>query len=195
MQLIEFEDALAQLHIAIEQGDMLTDRLYQVVVDADRYIVTCEGSLKRSSIVTLPGIKGIIFYLGRERGSNSITLLEEGAVQSLKSLFPHPPVCAANEDQVVSFCQFDLFARFIRDGRELQVSIINHGKNGIGSLGNFSRSSQDRLYFCGTHMWPLAIQIAQLLSIEFQAWILAHELIQFLLRQCQNFRLNIGGCC
>ncbi len=115
MEFVELEDAFAQFHIAIEQGDMLTDRLNQVIIDADRNIVACQGTFTAGCIIALSRVEDIRLYLCRKGGTNGIALFQEGFVQAIESLFTHATIRATHKNQVIAFGQFNLFARFISD--------------------------------------------------------------------------------
>src|SRR5713101_3206045 len=176
MQLIELQQALAQLHITIEQVNMLTDRLNQVVIDADRDIVLRKRPFAARSISTLPRVKDIPLHLGSEYRCNRVALLEERRVHTLKSFFTHAAIGAARIEQVVAFRQENLFALLIVNQRKLQVGVLNHRENGIRHAGNLFRCSQYRLHLGRTHMRSFAIQIMQLLPIEIQSSSLLHNL-------------------
>src|SRR6266516_7630339 len=65
VQLIELEQAFTQPHVAIEQVNMLTDRLYQVVIHIDGNVITCQRPFATRAITTLSRVKDITFDLRR----------------------------------------------------------------------------------------------------------------------------------
>src|SRR5579884_590137 len=193
VQFIELQHALAQLQIAIQQGDMFADRLDQIEVDAGRNIVTRQRVFQTGRVVALSRIEHINLDLRGKGGSERVALFKEGAVQALKGGFAHGTVVAANEDKIVAMRQLHLLALLIGDGRQLQVGIVNHAKGRAGSAGHFSGGGEDGLDFGGTHMPALAVQIIELLPVEFQARGLLDKLLKLGLRQRENFRLDVGS--
>ena len=113
------QDTFAQLEVAVEQRNVLTYRLDQIVIYTDRDIVTSEGVLPARTIVVLGRVKDVRLHLRCQRRCNGIALLQERAMQSLEGIFAHPAIRTANEELVIPFSQFYLFARLIFDGRKL----------------------------------------------------------------------------
>ncbi len=63
MQLVELQDALAQLQVAVKQRNMLTDGFNQVIIDAGRDIVLCKGVFPAGWISALLCVEDVGFHL------------------------------------------------------------------------------------------------------------------------------------
>src|SRR2546429_5159365 len=145
---------------------MLADRFDKVVIDTYWNIVTCQRSLTARAKTTLPRKKEASFDLPRKSSRYCITLLEKRSMHTLERFFSNLAICATNIDQVITLCEWNLFAFFILNLWEFQVSIINHREYAIWNFRDLPRSSKYSLYFRGTDMGTIAINIVQLLLIQ-----------------------------
>src|SRR5258708_39562886 len=102
---------------------MVTDRLYQVVIDTNRNIVARKCSFATRTIAALPREKGTPLDLCRERNSYGIALFEECTMQTFKRFFTNPAIIATDVNPVIPFFQLDIFAFLLFNMRKFHIGI------------------------------------------------------------------------
>src|SRR5689334_19879347 len=114
-------------------------------------------------------------------------------MKRLESIFADASIGAADIHQVIALCQLDFFTLFIANGREFEIGVVDHRENGVRSIADLSRCRQHCLDLRRPDMGALAIEIIKLVLVDSQTGSFLDVATKCLLRQSEDFGLNISG--
>ena len=189
---VEFQQALLDLHVAVQRRQGRVRRLNRAVVDGERDVVGVEGRLAHGRIVA--------------HGGGELTALDGGAVERGKGVAERTVrrkqlregiltdilVCTAQEVHVAALGEWRELAVFAKRVRELEVGVDHDGVGVTRGAAQLAGAREEGLLFWRQDVRLHAQELLQAEAVFREARQGIGKAPQRFFRQCEQLRLDEG---
>ena len=145
VQLVDPEQLLAQLHIAVHFVHVRVNRFNKTVINALRNFRAVERSFKRVFVTPRVGVERKRFKVSRKDSRIGVFVALICVVQVRKSGSAQFSVLALHERDIASVGYLVSFSLGIHRVWEFHIRIVQHGKNRAWRIRHFARHCDNAL--------------------------------------------------
>ncbi|MMZ63718.1 hypothetical protein D1872_259920 [compost metagenome] len=191
MKLVDPQQLLAQLHVAVKQRKAFMDRIDQVGINFLRNIVAVKEHFQNGRIFPHLGVKHVLVHVGAQCSRDRVLLLAVSFVDRFESPAPDVTVRILQKLNIAAVGQFHFFPVFIFNLRKFHVRVVDHSENMLRRLRQIADLGEQG-FLCLTEdmgFFPFDFLQGEFIVGQIRVF---DQRVQFVLRQRQNFRCNKG---
>ena len=192
MQFVHAHQLFPQCHVAVHLVHIIVDGLDQAVIDRNGHLGLVQGGLQRGTVLAGGGKKLQLTELGIQGGSDGIAPAVQRVIEGLEGVFAEAVIGTAQASNQTFLSQLANITFAVGDGGEAHIGVAEGGTDGVGSLCDFTGSSQQS-FLCGSQSVILLMtDLLNRTTIGLQCRLGSKEAFQGFIGDSQDLRHGIG---